>query len=69
MSNLLPFNDKEISQELEKIFKKKGIKLLTDKQVTGFKDKGKEIETVLKSGESLSSDYVLFSIGRERVQT
>ena len=65
MSNLLPFNDKEISQELEKIFKKKGIKLLTDKQVTGFEDKGKEIETVLKSGESLSSDYVLFSIGRE----
>ena len=65
MPNLLPFNDKEISVELEKIFKKKGIKILTDKQVTGFKDNGQEIETDLKSGESLSSEYVLFSIGRE----
>ena len=41
MSNLLPFNDKEISQELEKIFKKKGINLLTDKQVTGLRIKEK----------------------------
>jgi dihydrolipoamide dehydrogenase len=65
MSNLLPFNDKEISEELEKIFKRKGIKILTDKQVTGFKDTGNEIETELKTGESLKSEYVLFSVGRE----
>jgi dihydrolipoamide dehydrogenase len=65
MSNLLPFNDKEISEELEKIFKRKGINILTDKQVTGFKDTGNEIETELKTGESLKSEYVLFSVGRE----
>ena len=65
MSNLLPFNDKDISQELEKIFKKKGIKILTDKQVTGFSENGQELGTELKTGEKLSSEYVLFSIGRE----
>ena len=65
LSNLLPFNDKDISKELERIFKKKGIKILTGKKVTGFKEAGEGIETELETGEKLASDYVLFSVGRE----
>ncbi len=65
LSNLLPFNDRDISKELERIFKKKGIKLLTGKKVIGFKETAEIIETELETGEKLESDYVLFSVGRE----
>ena len=65
MEKILPFNDADISEELTKIFKKKGVKVLTTKKVTGFKEEGNEIITELESGEELKSEYVLFSIGRE----
>ncbi|MGX7590174.1 dihydrolipoyl dehydrogenase [Candidatus Karelsulcia muelleri] len=68
-SQLLPNADKEISLEISKTFKKKGIKLLTNssiKEIKYLKDKTTKIEIEdLKTKSSLrvKVDYLLSAIG------
>lgn len=66
MDTVLPIEDKEISKELEKSFKKRGIKILTGASVEKAEVKGKKVKvTVSVNGKSeeLSADKVLSAVG------
>jgi dihydrolipoamide dehydrogenase len=62
----LPNEDAEVSREIEKQFKKLGVKVLTGTKVEGISDDGSKVTvTVSKNGESdqLKTDKVLQAIG------
>ncbi len=66
LENILPIEDKEVSQTLEKSFRKRGIEILTKAIVKKAEVKGKKVNvTVEVNGETkeLSADKVLSSIG------
>ena len=66
LDNILPIEDKEVSQTLEKSFRKRGIEILTKAVVKKAEVKGKKVNvTVEVNGETkeLSADKVLSSIG------
>jgi dihydrolipoamide dehydrogenase len=62
----LPNEDAEVSKEIERQFKKLGVKVLTGTKVEGIKDDGSQVTvTVSKDGNSsdLKADKVLQAIG------
>ena len=66
MDNILPIEDKDVSKELEKSFKKRGIKILTKATVRKAEVKGDKINvSVSVNGETqkVSADKVLSAIG------
>ncbi|MCX6149019.1 MAG: dihydrolipoyl dehydrogenase [Ignavibacteriales bacterium] len=66
MDNILPIEDKEVSELLEKEFRKKGITILTKTTVENAEVKGDKVEVkILKDGESktLTADVVVNAIG------
>lgn len=67
MDHLLPVEDTEVSQTLEKSFKKQGIKALTKTKVTATKDNGDSVEITVESAdgksETLKADICLVAIG------
>ena len=64
---ILPIEDKDVSKELERNFKKSGIKLLTKSKVLSAKKKGKGVEVVIEnkdgSKETLQADKALNAVG------
>ena len=66
LPNLVPLEDQEISKELEKSFKKKGIKILTSTEVTSINTKGKDVKATVKTkkgDEVISADVLLSATG------
>ena len=66
MSSLVPTEDSEVSQQLERSFERRGITVMTGTGVTGVNDEGGELAvTVEKDGvkESISCGKVLSAIG------
>jgi len=66
MENILPIEDKELSQALEKSFKKRGIEILTSTIVDNVLAQEKNaVVTISKNGEKkeLTADIVLSAIG------
>lgn len=66
MPNILPVEDEEISRELEKQFKKSGIKIVTEAKVTGIKKLKSGIKVQYSSGtgnEVVECDRVLAATG------
>ncbi|HSL89333.1 MAG TPA: dihydrolipoyl dehydrogenase [Ignavibacteriaceae bacterium] len=66
MDNILPIEDVEVSQALEKNFKKRGIEIITQATVEKAEVKGKKVKvTVNQNGEKkeLTADKVLSAIG------
>ena len=66
LPSLVPLEDHEISKELEKSFKKKGIKVLTSTEVTSINTKGKGVKATLKTkkgDEVISADVLLSATG------
>ena len=66
LDNILPIEDKEVSQTLERSFRKRGIEILTKAVVKKAEVKGKKVNvTVEVNGETkdFSADKVLSSIG------
>ena len=66
LPNLVPLEDQEISKELEKSFKKKGIKVLTSTEVTSINTKGKGVKATVKTkkgDEVISADVLLSATG------
>ncbi len=66
MENILPVEDKEVSETLEKIFKKKGITIHTKTKVNKAEVKGDKVEVIVeKDGKetTLTADIVLSAIG------
>ncbi|MCU0511202.1 MAG: dihydrolipoyl dehydrogenase [Anaerolineae bacterium] len=68
LDHILPLEDEEVSKELAKIYKKRGIKLLTGTGVEGIEDTGSGVKvhiTDRKSGQksTLEADKVMQAIG------
>ncbi len=67
LPRVLPFEDEDVSVEMKKAFKKRGINVLTGTKVTDVKVKGKGVEVGLESGsgkDTLKGDVLLVAIGR-----
>ena len=63
---IVPVEDEEISKQLERSFKKSGIKIMTSAEVTGVDTSGKGVKTTIKTNkgeEVLSADIVLSAVG------
>ena len=66
LDTILPIEDGEVSKELEKSFKKRGIKIITGASVQKAEVKGKKVKvTVSVNGknEELTADKVLSAVG------
>ncbi|MDG2062836.1 MAG: dihydrolipoyl dehydrogenase [Flavobacteriaceae bacterium] len=66
LDRILPVEDEEVSKQLERSFKKSGIKIMTGAEVTGVDSKGKGVKATVKTSkgdESISADIVLSAIG------
>ena len=66
MPRIVPVEDEEISKQLERSFKKSGIKIMTSTEVTAVDTSGKGVKASVKSkkGEdTLEADVVLSAVG------
>ncbi|MGM0505672.1 MAG: dihydrolipoyl dehydrogenase, partial [Bacteroidota bacterium] len=66
MDTVVPVEDKEIGKELGKIYKKKGINVLTESSVEKVEKKGKGVKVTVKTkkgSETLDADVVLSAVG------
>ena len=66
LDRIVPVEDKEISKQLERSFKKSGIKIMTGAEVTSVDTKGKGVKTTVKTSkgeEVISADIVLSAVG------
>jgi len=66
LPRIVPVEDEEISKELEKIYKKYGIEVLTSSEVTGVDTSGNGVRAKVKTpnGEvTLEADIVLSAVG------
>ena len=66
MSRIVPVEDEEISKQLERSFKKSGIKIMTSTELTAVDTSGKGVKASVKSkkGEdTLEADVVLSAVG------
>lgn len=64
MDRIIPSVDKEASELLTKLLKKKGVKIMTSTKITEIADKKGKVEVKTEGGESVVADKVLISIGR-----
>jgi dihydrolipoamide dehydrogenase len=64
MDRIIPALDHEVSDELSKIVKKKGMKVITSARITEIVDKGDKLEIKIDGKESVIADKALLSIGR-----
>ena len=66
LDRIVPNEDEEVSKTLEKIYKKKGIKVMTSAEVTNVDTKGKGCKVTVKTKggeENLDCDIVLSAVG------
>lgn len=66
LPNIVPVEDEEISKQLERSFKKAGIKVMTSSEVTNVDTKGKKCKVTVKTKkgeEQLEADIVLSAVG------
>src|SRR5260221_9890870 len=66
LPRIVPVEDEDISKELEKIYKKNGIEILTNSEVTGVDTSGSGVKAKVKTptGEvTLEADILLSSVG------
>ena len=66
MSRIVPVEDEDISRQLERSFKKSGIKIMTSTEVTAVDTSGKGVKTSVKTknGEdTLEADVLLSAVG------
>ena len=66
LNRIVPLEDEEVSKQLEKSFKKSGIKIMTNSEVTEVDTTGKGVKATVKTSngeETLSADIVLSATG------
>ncbi len=66
LPRIVPVEDEEVSKELEKNFKKQGIEIMTNSEVTKIDTKGDGVKATIKTkdGEkTLNADIVLSAVG------
>jgi dihydrolipoamide dehydrogenase len=68
MPNIVPVEDEDVSKQLERTFKKKGMKIMTNSSVESVDTSGKGCEVTVKTAkgeEKISCDIVLSAAGIE----
>ncbi|MEQ9290567.1 MAG: dihydrolipoyl dehydrogenase [Cyclobacteriaceae bacterium] len=66
LPNVVPVEDEDVSKQLERTFKKKGMKVMTSSEVTSVDTKGKGCKVTVKTKkgeEQISCDVVLSAVG------
>ncbi len=66
LPNLVPLEDEEVSKQFERIFKKSGIKVMTNSSVESVDTSGKKVKATVKTNkgeEVLEADVVLSAVG------
>ena len=66
MDRIIPVEDEEVSKQLEKSFKKSGIKIMTNSKVIDSDSTGKEVKVIIKSSkgeETLTAEVILSAVG------
>lgn len=66
LPNVVPVEDEEVSKQLEKSFKKSGIKIMTSSEVTKVDTSGKGVVATVKTAkgeETLEADIILSAVG------
>jgi len=66
LPNIVPVEDTDVSKQLERSFKKNGIKIMTSAEVTQVETKGRGITATIKTKkgeETLKADIVLSAVG------
>jgi dihydrolipoamide dehydrogenase len=63
LPHLLPNEDPEISDVLEKAYKKLGVKFYTNMTTTKVEKNAKDVQVTLKDGTAVTVDQVLVSVG------
>lgn len=66
LPNIVPLEDEEVSKQLERTFKKSGIKVMTNSEVTGVDTSGDGCKVTVKTKkgeEVLDADIVLSAVG------
>ena len=66
LPNIVPLEDEEVSKQLERTFKKSGIKVMTSSEVTGVNTSGDGCKVTVKTKkgeEVLDADIVLSAVG------
>lgn len=66
MPNVVPVEDEEVSKQLERSFKKSGIKIMTSSEVTSVDTSGKGVKATVKTSkgeETLEADIILSAVG------
>ncbi len=66
LPNLLPVEDTEVGQELQKSFTKQGVRSLTDTKCVAFRDNGDSVSIDVegpKGNETITADVCLVAIG------
>ena len=68
MPNIVPVEDTDVSKQLERTFKKQGMKIMTNSSVENIDKSGKSCEVTVKTAkgeEKLTCDVVLSAVGIE----
>ncbi len=66
LPNVVPIEDNDVSKQLERSFKKSGIKIMTSAEVTSIDTSGKGVKATVKTkkgDEVLEADIVLSAVG------
>ncbi|NEV94047.1 dihydrolipoyl dehydrogenase [Psychroflexus sp. YR1-1] len=66
LPNIVPLEDEEVSKQFEKIYKKKGIKVMTNSSVESVDTSGKKVKATVKTKkgeETIEADIVLSAVG------
>ena len=66
LANIVPVEDEDISKQLERSFKKSGVKIMTSAEVTSVDTSGKGVKATVKTSkgeEILEADIVLSAVG------
>ncbi|MBX5438171.1 MAG: dihydrolipoyl dehydrogenase [Thermoflavifilum sp.] len=66
LPRIVPNEDEDISRELEKIFRKKGMQIYTSSEVTGADTSGKGVKATVKTPQgtiTLEADVILSAVG------
>ena len=66
MDRIIPIEDEEVSKQLEKSFKKNGIKILTNSEVIATESLGKEVNAIIRTSkgeETITADIILSAVG------
>ena len=66
MDRIVPVEDEDVSKQLEKSFKKSGIKIITNSEVTSSESVGEQVKAIIKTSkgeETLTADVILSAVG------